>query len=112
MLTPARLMATLKPTAAKPAPPKPAPPGCNVPWGVTARQVVLVDAQGSDATIPACKRSGSQFVVAVGPYAGHVGRDGVSSAKREGDPRLPLASSRCAMASASTATPASGPGHG
>ena len=31
MLTPARLIATLKPTAAKPALPKPAPPGCNVP---------------------------------------------------------------------------------
>jgi len=89
MLTPARLIATLKPTAAKPAPPKPAPPGCNVPWGVTARQVVLVDAQGSDATIRACKRSGSQYVVALGPYAGHVGRDGVSSAKREGDLRTP-----------------------
>lgn len=87
--TPARLMATLKPAAPKPAPSKPARPGCDVPSGVTARQVVLVDALGSAATIRACERSGSRYVVALGPYAGHVGRNGVSSAKREGDLRTP-----------------------
>ena len=81
-----------KPAAPKPAPPKPAPPtppGCAVPWGLTARQVVLVDAHGSGATIRACERSGSRYVLALGPYAGHVGRHGVSSAKREGDLRTP-----------------------
>ena len=94
MVTPARIMATLKPTAPKPAPPKPAPPkpappACHVPTGVTSRQVVLVDALGSAATIRACERSGSRYVVLLGPYAGHVGRNGVSSAKREGDLRTP-----------------------
>jgi len=94
MATPARIMATLKPTAPKPtapkpAPPKPAPPACHVPTGVTSRQVVLVDALGSAATNRACERSGSRYVVVLGPYAGHVGRNGVSSAKREGDLRTP-----------------------
>ena len=99
LVAPARIMATLKPTAPKPTAPKPAPfkqapfkqarPGSNVPSGVTSRQVVLVDALGSAATLRACERSGSRYVVALGPYAGHVGRNGVSSAKREGDLRTP-----------------------
>lgn len=84
MVTPARIMATLEPVT-----PKPARPGCNVPSGVTSRQVVLVDALGSAATIRACERSGSRYVLALGPFAGHVGRNGVSSAKREGDLRTP-----------------------
>jgi L,D-peptidoglycan transpeptidase YkuD (ErfK/YbiS/YcfS/YnhG family) len=57
---------------------------------VTARQVVLVDAHGSGATIRACVRSGSRYRPVLGPYAGHVGRGGVSSAKREGDLRTPV----------------------
>jgi len=89
VVTPAHIMATLQPAPPKPAPPKPARAGCNVPSGVTSRQVVLVDAQGSAATIRACERYGSRYVLALGPYAGHVGRNGVSSAKREGDLRTP-----------------------
>jgi len=89
MATPARIMATLKPAAPKLVPSTLTRPGCNVPSGVTSRQVVLVDAQGSAATIRACERSGSRYVIALGPYAGHVGRNGVSSAKHEGDLRTP-----------------------
>ncbi len=89
MATPARIMATLKPAAPKLVPSTLRRPACNVPSGVTSRQVVLVDAQGSAATIRACERSGSRYVIALGPYAGHVGRNGVSSAKREGDLRTP-----------------------
>lgn len=87
--TPAGIMATLKPAAPKLVPATLTRPGCNVPSGVTSRQVVLVDVQGSAATIRACERSGSRYVLALGPYAGHVGRNGVSSAKREGDLRTP-----------------------
>ena len=89
MATPARIMATLKPAAPKLVPSTLTRPGCNVPSGVTSWQVVLVDAQGSAATIRACERSGSRYVIALGPYAGHVGRNGVSSAKHEGDLRTP-----------------------
>lgn len=88
-ITPTPTRATPKPAPPKPAPPKPQPQGCNVPSGVTSRQVVLVDAHGSGATIRACERSGSRYLLALGPYAGHVGRNGVSSAKREGDLRTP-----------------------
>lgn len=56
---------------------------------MTSPQVILVDANGSGATIRACQRSGSRYTLARGPYAGHVGRNGVSSAKREGDLRTP-----------------------
>jgi L,D-peptidoglycan transpeptidase YkuD (ErfK/YbiS/YcfS/YnhG family) len=81
-----------KPAAPKPAPPKPAPPtppGCAVPWGLTARQVVLVDAHGSGATVRACERSGSRYLQVLGPYAGHVGTKGVSWSKVEGDMHTP-----------------------
>jgi L,D-peptidoglycan transpeptidase YkuD (ErfK/YbiS/YcfS/YnhG family) len=72
-------------------PPRPAtlPPICHVPSGVTSRQVILVDAHGSGATIRACKRSGSRYRLALGPYSGHVGINGVSSTKREGDLHTP-----------------------
>ena len=72
-------------------PPRPAPlpPSGDVPSGVTSRQVILVDAHGSGATIRACKRSGSRYRLALGPYSGHVGINGVSSAKREGDLHTP-----------------------
>jgi L,D-peptidoglycan transpeptidase YkuD (ErfK/YbiS/YcfS/YnhG family) len=62
---------------------------CSVPSGVHAEQVVVVRSSGSDATVRACRRSGSHYVLALGPYAGHVGIRGVSSAKREGDLRTP-----------------------
>lgn len=81
-----------KATTAKPKPkPKPTPAAarCAVPSGVTANQVVLVKASGASATVRACRRSGSHYVVELGPYHGHVGRNGVSWSKREGDLRTP-----------------------
>ena len=63
--------------------------GCSVPSGVHAAQVVVVRSSGSSATVRACVRSGSRYVVALGPYAGHVGIRGVSASKREGDLRTP-----------------------
>lgn len=86
--TPPRIAATPKPTQRKPSPP-PSRQYCDVPSGVTSRQVVLVDANGSGATIRACERSSSRYTLALGPYAGHVGRNGVSWAKREGDGKTP-----------------------
>ncbi|MCW2621285.1 MAG: hypothetical protein JWL64_887, partial [Frankiales bacterium] len=65
------------------------PAACAVPSGTTARQVVLVKASGSSATIRACSRSGAGYVTSLGPYAGHVGRNGVGAGKREGDLRTP-----------------------
>ncbi len=69
--------------------PAPGPATCRVPAGVRAAQVVLVDSAGSRATIRACHRSGSRYLLDHGPYAGHVGRNGVSYTKREGDLRTP-----------------------
>ncbi|WP_460461214.1 L,D-transpeptidase family protein [Angustibacter peucedani] len=37
----------------------------------------------------ACRREDGRYVTALGPFAGHVGKNGVSSAKREGDLRTP-----------------------
>ncbi len=68
---------------------KPAPASCAVPSGVSAPQVVLVDSSGSSATVRACARSGSRYVLQLGPYSGHVGRNGVSWNKREGDNTTP-----------------------
>jgi L,D-peptidoglycan transpeptidase YkuD (ErfK/YbiS/YcfS/YnhG family) len=62
---------------------------CSVPSGVRASQVVVVQSSGSSATVRACRRSGSHYVLALGPYPGHVGLRGVSAAKREGDLRTP-----------------------
>ncbi len=67
----------------------PAAASCAVPSGVRAAQVVLVVSSGARATVRACRRSGSRYITALGPYAGHVGANGVSSAKREGDLRTP-----------------------
>lgn len=94
-----------RPTTAKPSPkpssrpapkPSPAPSAatCQVPVGVTAPQVVLVTSSGSSAKVRACRRSGSRYLLSLGPYAGHVGRNGVSSAKREGDLRTPVGTFR------------------
>jgi L,D-peptidoglycan transpeptidase YkuD (ErfK/YbiS/YcfS/YnhG family) len=95
-VTATRVTAAPRPARARPAPPKPSaprpkptPPGCDVPSRITSRQVVLVDAHGAGATIRACERSGSRYRQVLGPYAGHVGRGGVSPAKREGDLRTP-----------------------
>lgn len=50
---------------------------------------MLVDGDGSAATIRACRRSGSVYLLSLGPYYGHVGRNGISWSKREGDLRTP-----------------------
>ena len=59
-VTPERTAVTPTSTTAprKLAPPTPTRPGCDVPSGVTSRQVVLLDAYGSGATIRACERNG------------------------------------------------------
>ena len=51
--------------------------------------MVLVKGSGASATVRACRRSGGRYVVDLGPYYGHVGRNGVSWSKREGDLRTP-----------------------
>jgi len=62
---------------------------CRVPSGVTAAQVVLVDSSGSSAAVRACRRTGSGYTTDLGPYYGHVGRNGVTSSKHEGDMSTP-----------------------
>lgn len=62
---------------------------CRVPSGVTAPQVVLVDSSGSAAAVRACRRTGSGYTTDLGPYYGHVGRNGVTASKHEGDMRTP-----------------------
>lgn len=62
---------------------------CRVPSGVTAAQVVLVDSSGSAAVVRACRRTGSGYTTDLGPYYGHVGRNGVTAGKREGDMSTP-----------------------
>jgi L,D-peptidoglycan transpeptidase YkuD (ErfK/YbiS/YcfS/YnhG family) len=72
--------------------PKPAPPAaatCLVPPGVTAVQVVVVKGSGSSATVRACRRSGGRYLLSLGPYYGHVGLNGVTWSKREGDLKTP-----------------------
>jgi len=79
-------------TATKAPVPAPKPPPatlCRVPAGVTAEQVVLVDSAGAGATVRACRRTAGAYRTELGPYDGHVGRNGVSAAKREGDLRTP-----------------------
>lgn len=71
------------------SPALPAETTCVVPSGVHAQQAVVVRSSGSSATIRACRRSGSRYVLALGPYAGHVGLHGVSADKREGDLKTP-----------------------
>ena len=44
---------------------------------------------GSSATVRACRRTATGYVVELGPYYGHVGRNGVSWSKREGDLKTP-----------------------
>jgi L,D-peptidoglycan transpeptidase YkuD (ErfK/YbiS/YcfS/YnhG family) len=56
---------------------------------VTAPQVVIVQSSGSSAAVRACRRAGSRYLLELGPYYGHVGRNGVSSAKQEGDLQTP-----------------------
>jgi L,D-peptidoglycan transpeptidase YkuD (ErfK/YbiS/YcfS/YnhG family) len=85
-----------KPRPRPSAPPTPvakvAPPPqarCLVPAGVMAAQVVLVHGSGSQATVRACHRTATGYALDLGPYYGHVGINGVSWSKREGDLRTP-----------------------
>ncbi|WP_406829317.1 hypothetical protein ABEG17_09945 [Pedococcus sp. KACC 23699] len=79
-----------RPTATTTKPrPTPAAATCRIPAGVSAAQVVLVDSSGSSATVRACRRSGGRYLLDLGPYYGHVGRNGVSWSKREGDLKTP-----------------------
>jgi L,D-peptidoglycan transpeptidase YkuD (ErfK/YbiS/YcfS/YnhG family) len=64
-------------------------PRCSVPSGVTATQVVLVKGSGSSATVRACRRVTGTYRLELGPYYGHVGLNGVTWSKREGDLRTP-----------------------
>ena len=81
------------PPSTKPSPkpsPKPqAAPSCSVPSGVRASQVVTVRSAGSSATVRACRRTSTGYVLDLGPYHGHVGLNGVSWSKREGDLKTP-----------------------
>jgi L,D-peptidoglycan transpeptidase YkuD (ErfK/YbiS/YcfS/YnhG family) len=76
-------------TTTKAPAPTPSAATCKVPSGISAQQVVLVDSSGSSATVRACRRSGGRYLLDLGPYNGHVGRNGVSWSKREGDLRTP-----------------------
>ena len=78
---------TPKPTSKPTSKPKAAT--CTVPAGTRAAQVVLVTSSGSSATVRACRRTSSGYVRDLGPFYGHVGRNGVSWTKREGDLRTP-----------------------
>ncbi|MFC8501583.1 L,D-transpeptidase [Pedococcus sp. NPDC057267] len=64
-------------------------PRCSVPTGVTATQVVLVKGSGSSATVRACRRVSGTYQLELGPYYGHVGLNGVTWSKREGDLMTP-----------------------
>jgi L,D-peptidoglycan transpeptidase YkuD (ErfK/YbiS/YcfS/YnhG family) len=85
--------ATVRPrTTTKAAPPPPAQRAtatCRVPSGVTAAQVVLVKGSGSTATVRACHRSAGRYLLDLGPFYGHVGLNGVTWSKREGDLKTP-----------------------
>ncbi|MCL2465145.1 MAG: hypothetical protein FWF28_08780 [Micrococcales bacterium] len=77
------------PTAALAPSPTPTPT-CDIDPSVTAKQVVLVQSSGSAATIRACQRDDDgTYTVAFGPYAGHVGENGVSADRTEGDKTTP-----------------------
>ncbi|MDQ1484221.1 MAG: hypothetical protein QOF35_2297 [Actinomycetota bacterium] len=69
-----------------------APVYCRLRAGLTMAQVIWVDGSGSRQTTRLCARdSAGRYVVQRGPYAGHVGRNGVAApgAKREGDGKTP-----------------------
>ena len=50
---------------------------------------MLVVSSGSSATVRACHRSGGRYLLDLGPYYGHVGLNGVTWSKREGDLKTP-----------------------
>lgn len=49
----------------------------------------MVRGSGSSGSVRACARSGGHYVLERGPYYGHVGRNGVSWSKVEGDGTTP-----------------------
>ena len=51
--------------------------------------VVLVEGSGSSAAVRACRRTSGGYTTELGPYYGHVGRNGVTYSKREGDMSTP-----------------------
>jgi len=65
---------------------------CKVSATFTVAQVIWVDGSGAAQFTRLCARLASGgYVMQKGPYAGHVGRDGVAAAgaKREGDGKTP-----------------------
>ena len=69
-----------------------APVYCKVNPTFNVAQVIWVDGSGSRQVTRLCARvSRGRYVLQKGPYAGHVGRNGVASpgAKREGDGKTP-----------------------
>lgn len=69
-----------------------APTYCRVNPTFTVAQVIWVDGSGSRQLTRLCARvSRGRYVLQKGPYAGHVGRNGVArpGAKREADGRTP-----------------------
>lgn len=69
-----------------------APVYCKLRPSFTAAQIIWVDGSGSRQTTRLCaKVSPGRYVMQRGPYAGHVGRNGVAAprAKREGDLKTP-----------------------
>jgi len=72
-----------------------APVYCKLNPTFTVPQVIWVDGSGSSQTTRLCARvSPGVYVMQKGPYAGHVGRNGVAAprAKREGDGKTPYGS--------------------
>ncbi len=69
-----------------------APVYCKVKPTLAVRQVIWVDGSGSRQTTRLCAYvAPGRYVMQKGPYAGHVGRNGVAApgAKREGDGKTP-----------------------
>jgi L,D-peptidoglycan transpeptidase YkuD (ErfK/YbiS/YcfS/YnhG family) len=72
-----------------------APVYCRLNPTFAVAQVIWVDGSGSRQTTRLCARvSPGRYVVQGGPYAGHLGRNGVAAAgaKREGDGKTPSGS--------------------
>lgn len=72
-----------------------APVYCKLNPTFNVAQVIWVDGSGSRQTTRLCARvAPGRYVMQRGPYAGHVGRNGVAApgAKREGDGKTPYGS--------------------
>jgi L,D-peptidoglycan transpeptidase YkuD (ErfK/YbiS/YcfS/YnhG family) len=74
-----------------------APVYCRLNPTFAVAQVIWVDGSGPRQTTRLCARvSAGRYIVQGGPYAGHVGRNGVArpGAKREGDGKTPYGAYR------------------